>query len=143
MVRTDYSYLFTKIDKEDLLQDRGCQISFSFVGHNADLASKKAFDPDGARRTKYLHSVPFEDKEITVNVGGTTCLDYISKEGTKGKNIERLLKLKKWKPEDCVYVGDALFKGRNDETVIGVIPNLVRVDSPIDTLKFIEEQLND
>jgi hypothetical protein len=27
-----------------------------------------------------------------------------------------------WQKEDCLYIGDALFPGGNDETVVGVIP---------------------
>jgi HAD superfamily hydrolase (TIGR01484 family) len=143
MLRTDYNYLFMKCDEEDLVEDRGCQISFSFTGHHADLGVKKAFDTDGSRRNRYLESRPFEDKELVAKIGGMTCIDYINKEGTKGKNIERLMALKHWKPEDCVYIGDALFKGGNDESVIGVIPKLIRVNNPDETLLAINALIND
>ena len=45
-----------------------------------------------------------------------------------------------WKKEDCLYVGDALFPGGNDETVIGIVPTHA-VKDPDDTFRFIESNL--
>ncbi len=129
-------------DLADLVQDRNCQISFSFVGHNADIEKKKLYDPSGDKRKAYLEEYPFNDLEVVARVGGTTCIDYTDINGTKGKNIQRLLDLKKWNKDECAYFGDALFKGGNDETVIGVIPNLVKVKNPDKTLLELNK-LND
>ena len=57
-----------------------------------------------------------------MRTGGTTTLDFTLKGKHKGFNIARFIEKMGWKKEDCVYVGDALFPGGNDETVIGVIP---------------------
>ena len=40
----------------------------------------------------------------------------------KGFNVRAFMEHMHWLDEDSVYVGDALFSGGNDETVIGVIP---------------------
>lgn len=138
IIRTDYSHLFTKVDKEDLIEDRGSQITFSFIGHHAELDIKKAFDPDSTRRIGCLENIPFVDEEICARAAGTTCIDYTLKNGTKGKNLIRLMKLKDWKPEDCVYIGDKISPNGNDGTVIGVIPNLISVNSPEETLEIIK-----
>lgn len=119
---------------EKHLEDRGCQMAYSFIGHNADQALKLNFDPDQKLRKWFLRQFPFKSKTLTVRIGGTTCLDYTHKNGTKGKNIERWIKETGLKKKDCVYYGDALFKGGNDESVLGVI-KCIEVKNPNDLLK--------
>lgn len=121
-------------DGKDLIQDRGCQISISFVGHNANIQEKRKFDPDRKIRKKILAKIKFpENSPIMVKVAGTTCLDYTKKSSTKGKNIKRLLKELNWNKNECIYFGDSLFKGGNDVTVKGIIKT-VQVDGPDDLL---------
>ncbi len=116
-----------------MIDDRGCQISLSFTGHRASVEFKKSFDPDSTVRQRLLKKNPFIHKTLECRIAGSTCLDYTRKNGTKGKNIERLIKLKNWNKKDCIYFGDKLFKGGNDESVIGVI-KVVEVSSPTDLL---------
>lgn len=115
---------------EDLVDDRGAQISFSFVGHHAPLEKKKAWDPDRKKRMELLDRFPLKNAVI----GGTTCIDYVP--FTKGENIARYIDLFDVSPKDCLYVGDALMHYGNDATVLGVIP-VHQVNSPEDTLKFL------
>lgn len=117
-----------------LLEDRGCQMSYSFVGHQADQIVKDNFDPKQKIRALVLKKFPFVSKTLVVKVAGTTCLDYTKKNGTKGKNIERYIKENHLNKKDCVYYGDALFKGGNDETVLGVI-RCIKVKNPDDLYK--------
>lgn len=121
------------IDETDLIQDRGSQISLSFIGHNADHEKKRTFDKGGLYRQSILNTIPFKSDTLEVRVAGTTCLDYVMKEYTKGKSIEKLIAQKGWNKDECIYFGDALFKGGNDETVIGVITT-VAVANPQDLL---------
>lgn len=121
---------------DDQLEDRGCQVSYSFVGHHAPLGEKRKFDPDASHRQAILEAFPLRSRRLEVRIGGTTCLDYFLKGCTKGTNIARYIKLKGWKPYECLYVGDALFPRGNDESVIGVIPTFP-VGDPIDTLQFL------
>lgn len=125
-------------DLDDLVQDRVCQVSFSPVGHNADLNLKEAFDPDHQKRQQLLKSVPFESNFVDVRVGGTTCLDFTIQNSTKGTNIKHLCEQQGWDIADCVYVGDALNPGGNDESVIGVC-DTVSVLGPIETLAILKE----
>ena len=122
----------------DTLQDRGCQVSFSFVGHNADLAIKEQFDPGRTKRKMILDVVPFENERLTVKIGGTTCLDYTLKNGTKGANVKDFIERMGFK--NPIYVGDALFEGGNDSSVVGVCETL-QVDSIDDTYQFINKQI--
>lgn len=123
------------------IEDRGCQISYSFVGHNADIGLKKNFDEDRKLRKWFLKQFPFKSKTLTCTVAGTTCLDYTKKNGTKGKNITRWIKENKLKKKDCVYFGDALFRGGNDESVKGVIET-ISVKNPRDFINKLNKYAN-
>lgn len=126
--------------KNDMIENRGCQIAFSLVGHNAPLDKKKSFDPNGTKRKELLKKTPFVSKTLTCRIGGTTCLDYTKINGTKGKNIEKFIKKLKWNKRDCIYFGDALFKGGNDESVIGVI-DTISVKGPEDLFKKLKKYI--
>ena len=132
-INTHIQSILENNSSQDKVQNRGSQVAFSLIGHNTDLFLKKSFDPDGVSRKELLKVHPFESKTIEVRIAGTTCLDYTHKEYTKGKNIGRLIKKLGWKRTECVYFGDALFGGGNDETVKGVI-NTVEVKDPDDLL---------
>ena len=132
--------LFPHKDKLDLLQDRGCQLSYSFIGHHADVANKEKFDPDHKKRLMVLKKFPFKSKTVEVKIAGTTCFDFFIKGKHKGANIAELCTTMKWKKSECLYVGDALFKNGNDESVIGVIPTKA-VRDPSETERVIQEIL--
>jgi len=132
MINASYPEYFLTV--KDLIQNRGSQLAFSFIGHNTNIEDKKAFDQQGNFRRTVLDTVPFNSNSLEVRVAGTTCLDYTKKDGTKGKNIEKLIKELNWNKEDCIYFGDALEPGQNDETVIGVIET-VKVKNPEDLIE--------
>ena len=114
--------------------NRGCQVSFSFIGHNADVKWKVKFDPTKKYRNYVLKSVPFKSDTLVVRVAGTTCFDYNRKYSLKGDNLKRYMKLHGLKKKDCTYYGDNFTKGGNDESVLGVM-KCVRVKGPDDLLK--------
>lgn len=126
---------FTDIpmDKETV-HNRGCQISLSFTGHNADLNWKVKFDPNKKYRKYVLRNVPLKSKTLVVRIAGTTCFDYNKKGNLKGDNLKRYMKLHNLNPKDCVYYGDNFSKGGNDESVLGVM-KCVRVNGPDDLYK--------
>lgn len=125
-------------DENDLIEDRLCQISYSTIGHHEELATKQAYDPDGLKRNDALAHIPFISDVIAVSIGGTTTFDYFQKGMHKGKNIERFLAHKNWLAEECIYFGDRLHPGGNDESVIGVI-DTVAVQDNTDTYKKLSE----
>lgn len=123
--------------KEDQLEDRGCQITYSLTGHHAPIEIKKAFDPDGEKRKYILKTYPLESDTIEVKIGGSTCLDYYPKGFNKGTNVAKFIEYMGWDKDDCIYIGDALFKGGNDETVIGVIETH-QVKNHLETLEYLK-----
>ncbi len=132
-------------DENDLVEDRGSQISYSLIGHHEDTAKKEAFDPGAKKRLALLERFNTEvarlrDAGADVRPGGTTTFDFTIAGKHKGFNISRLTEREGWKKEDCVYVGDALFPGGNDETAIGVVPTHP-VKEPDETFDYIQADL--
>lgn len=130
------SYLTKLPLTQEYVHNRGCQISFSFTGHNAKLKDKKRFDPSKDYRNTILTLIPFKSKTLEVRVAGTTCFDYNRKNSLKGDNIKKYLKIKNLKPEECVYYGDNFDKGGNDESVLGIM-RCVKVTGPNDLYRVI------
>jgi len=119
-------------DTGDLVEHRGAQISYSIYGHHAPIADKERADPDQAIRRALLMEHPLVSETVEVKIAGTTCLDYTRRGSTKGFNIARLSRHLGWDPATCLYFGDALFPGGNDESVVGVIATEA-VHDPKDT----------
>lgn len=115
-------------DHADLVEDRGCSIAYSTIGHHENVAEKEAYDPDHKKRLVLLDLFCDDvqklraEHNIEVRTGGTTCLDFFEAGKNKGYNLGEFLKVMGWQKEDSLYIGDALFPGGNDETVMGVIP---------------------
>ena len=119
------------------IEDRGAQVTFSPVGNQAPLDIKMDYDPDQKKRLALLQQVPFISDDLVVKIGGSTSFDYIHKNRDKGTNVQRLIDLRGWDNKDCVYFGDGLYPGGNDEAVIGVI-DTVAVKDHTDTYAKLE-----
>lgn len=143
VVQTHIDTLLPQLDyripnRDDLIEDRGSQISFSIYGHNAPPEEKKKCDGDFKRRKSLIQAFPFLGEGMEVQIGGSTCFDYFKKGLNKGTNTKRLIEMMGWNINECVYFGDALFLGGNDETVVGVI-DTVEVTNEDDTLKKLKD----
>jgi phosphomannomutase len=127
-------------DENDLVQDRGCQISYSLLGHTEAIDKKETFDPHGEKRKELLEKYPFVSETLDVKIGGTTCFDYVVKGHHKGAHVSRLIEEMNWNLNDSVYFGDMLFPGGNDESVIGVVKT-ISVNDPHDTYEKLQQML--
>lgn len=128
--------------EDDLVEHRGAQMSYSLIGHHEALEKKKQCDPDRRVRLSLLEKVPFEHEALEVKIGGTTCFDYFQKGKHKGYNVARLIEHMGWDKDACMYFGDAIFPGGNDETVIGVIDTFP-VDNHLHTYRVLKEHFLD
>lgn len=106
------------------IEDRGAQITFSPIGNTAPVEEKRVYDPDTSKRLSLLAAAPFTAPNLVVKIGGSTSLDYIHQDRHKGSNVKRLIEQNDWDPDVCVYFGDGLYPGGNDESVIGVIDTI-------------------
>src|SRR3989344_1088887 len=126
------------MDESDLVEDRAAQVSFSFIGHHAPRGKKAEFDKKGILRSEALAKVPFTSKNIVVKVGGTTCLDYMPRDGTKAHNARKLFGEEGLR--SALFVGDSLTPGGNDAVMVGVT-DCVMVENPRETFRFIDRLL--
>ena len=122
-------------DRQDQLQDRGCQFTLSALGRNAPEGRKRAFDPDGGRRKEW---VGFLEQRLgadrfSLRVGGTSSIDITAKGVDKGSGTAELLQRLGWRAEDCLYFGDRFEETGNDTPVLGTM-DCVAVSSPAETL---------
>lgn len=122
------------------IEDRGAQITFSPIGNTAPVEVKSTYDPDRSKRNHFLKTIPFASPDLVVKIGGSASLDYIHKDRQKGANVARLIDLLGWDKEECIYYGDGLYPGGNDEAVIGVI-DTVLVENHLDTYQKLQELL--
>ena len=83
-IKNLFGHLLVGADEGDLIQDRGCQISFSLLGHNANLEKKEQFDPKAERRVDVLSKIPFVSETLEIKIGGTTSFDYFERGKNKG-----------------------------------------------------------
>lgn len=125
-------------NSDDLVEDRGNQISYSFVGHHANVSQKEAFDPRGTFRQKIIDENPRPLHLTDVKIAGTTCIDYFKKGSSKGENIKHLIEHEGWNKKECLFFGNALYKGGGDETVMGII-DVQQVNDYEHTLKLLKE----
>ncbi|MFM2414893.1 MAG: hypothetical protein RI911_586 [Candidatus Parcubacteria bacterium] len=115
-------------DEHDLIEDRGCQIAFSFIGHHEQIEIKERFDPTGSVRKKMLEDLHddvqrlAEEHDIEMTIGGTTNIDIYLRGKHKGFNTKAMCELQGWSIDDSIYFGDLLIPGGNDYTVVGVLP---------------------
>jgi phosphomannomutase len=123
------------------VEDRDAQITFSPIGNVAPVEVKYAYDPDRKKREWMLKEVPFESEDLIVKIGGSTSFDYFHKDRHKGSNVEKLIREQGWNKDECIYFGDGLFPGGNDEVVIGVI-DTVLVQDHLDTYKKLREMFD-
>lgn len=132
-------------DEADLVQDRGAQISYSLIGHHEDKKTKELFDPDKNKRKKIVERfkkelVKLRSVGVEYGIGGTTSIDFFAVGSNKGANVDRLVNHYIWTRERCLYFGDALFPGGNDESVVGVIPTQ-EVSDHEHTFKILDDYL--
>jgi HAD superfamily hydrolase (TIGR01484 family) len=130
-------------DENDIIDDRDSQIAFSLIGHHEDAEKKKNFDPKHEIRLGLLRDMADDVEalraaDVEVRSGGTTVLDFFALGKNKGYNVAQYIEAMGWDTSECLYFGDALFPGGNDETVVGVIPTRA-VSGPDDTFSYIKE----
>ena len=131
------AFSITPDEQYDPIEHRGGQITFSPVGNTAPVDIKSVYDPNASKRLDMLEKIPFESEELVVKIGGSTSFDYIHKDRHKGTNVARLIEHLGWSRDDCVYYGDGLYPGGNDEAVIGVIET-VAVDDHLHTFELLQ-----
>lgn len=121
----------------DTIEDRGSQITFSGQGQKAPLDVKANWDPDQSKRRKIVDILKKKIPKFEIRIGGMTSIDITQKGVDKAFAIKKIKELLKVKDEDIIYVGDALYKGGNDEAVKTTGVDFIQESGPNETIEFL------
>jgi len=118
---------------DEVIEDRGSQVTFSALGQQAPLAEKEKWDPDFSKRKKITAILETLIPEFSIRMGGATSIDVTKPGIDKAYGIGKLRDTLHLSLKEMVYIGDALFPGGNDypaeEAGVACIP----VKGPDDT----------
>jgi phosphomannomutase len=162
--QSEYDHAFTTIEKARIMQalkesldecglteppaqvwgerieDRGAQISFSFLGQQAPVAAKQEwYDKRNDERKKLRDSLLKRLNDFSISMGGLTTIDITRKGLTKAYGIHELVKLTDISVSEMLYVGDALEEGGNDAVVLETGVQTEQVFGPDETISLIKE----
>jgi phosphomannomutase len=129
------------LEGDDIIEDRMTQIAISTLGQNAPLEFKKLWDPDQVKRQQMKKELELLLPEVSINIGGTTTLDILSKGFDKAKGLLRLLDKLVMTKEDMVFVGDSIFPGGNDYSPYEAGIECIKVSGPEETAEIIKKWL--
>jgi phosphomannomutase len=120
------------------IEDRGSQVTFSALGQDAPVASKRAWDPDGSKKRKLRDYVANLIPEFEVRVGGSTSIDVTRPGIDKAYGIAKLIELLALTKKDVFFVGDRLGDGGNDHPVWAMGVDCLEVSRWQDTALVIQ-----
>jgi HAD superfamily hydrolase (TIGR01484 family) len=100
-----------------VLEDRGSQVTFSALGQDAPLDEKKAWDPDGHKKSALRAKVAELLPTLEVRSGGSTSIDITRRGIDKAYGMRRLAQITGLSLEDMLFIGDRLDPDGNDYPV--------------------------
>ncbi len=125
----------------EIIEDRLSQITFSAVGQSAPIALKMAWDPTRVKREKIASFLSKKLPNFDLHINGSSSIDITPKGVNKAYGIRKLEERLSIKPDEIVFVGDALFPGGNDYPARAAGVDCISVQNPEDSKKLIREWL--
>ncbi len=141
----DTHYQHPDVVYGQVLEDRLTQITFSALGQEAPIELNSKWDPTTSRRAVLKEALAKYISQFEVRLGGATSLDVTRKGIDKAYGVRQIERLLGIKPEDILFIGDALFEGGNDYPVRAMGVDCLQVSGPSETKALvrylIEERL--
>lgn len=125
----------------EVIEDRGSQVTFSGRGQSAPLTTKQTWDPDLIKRNKIIDILKKKIPEFDCRTGGISSIDITRKGIDKAYAIKKIKDMFQVKDEEMIYLGDALYKGGNDESVKTTGIEYVQEYGPNDTLEYLSRYM--
>lgn len=133
----------------EILEDRISQMSFSPLGQDiATVLGRRGVKMKEQWRKKYDHVRMDIAKRLRkylpnleVRVGGITTIDITMKGIDKAYGVRQMEKHLKIKVKDMFFVGDAIYPGGNDYSVLKTKIDYMKIESPKDTQTVIKALL--
>ena len=121
----------------DQIEDRESQITLSYLGQQAPVDFKKAWDPDFTKRRLLLSHIEPLLPEFSVKTGGSTSIDVVKNGRDKAYGIEKLSAYLNIPIEHMCYIGDALYEGGNDAVVKKTGIECIQVENVNNTIEIL------
>lgn len=125
----------------EIIEDRGSQVTFSGRGQNAPIEIKEVWDKNQAKRRKIVEILKKKIPQFEITLGGSTSIDITKKGLDKAYAIGKIMDLLKVEDEEIIFVGDALYKGGNDEPVKKTEVDYIQEAGPDETLEFLKQYI--
>lgn len=116
-----------------------CEVAFSILGQQAPLSERLALKND--RRPEIIKSLQPKLTDFKISLSGVNTIDVTRIGIDKGYAIEQISKILNVSIAEMIFVGDAIYEGRNDYTVVRTGVDTVKVSGPADTKRFINTVL--
>lgn len=101
----------------EIIEDRGSQITYSALGQDADLESKRCWDPTGEKKGLLRDMVAPLLPDLEVRSGGSTSVDVTMKGIDKAYGMEKILEQTGYSKDQVIFIGDRLDPEGNDYPV--------------------------
>ncbi len=125
----------------EIIENRGASIAVSALGQQAPVAAKEKWDPDHKKRERVVAIIQPLLPDFEVRIGGMTTIDITLKGIDKGYAMKWFSEYLKVPISSMLYVGDALYEGGNDASVIPTGITTHPVANPTETEKLISQLL--
>jgi len=147
-ITTAFNKVYTEIDllpKEhygDLLEDRGSQFTFSAIGQKAPVEIKRYWDENATKRLEIKKHLDQYLPEFAVEIGGSTSIDITQKSVDKAYAIEKICEYYNLSKEEILFIGDAIFEGGNDYSIVKTSVSYINVSNYNETKDIIRKIIN-
>ena len=125
----------------EVIEDRGSQVTFSGRGQEAPLEVKEVWDRDQTKRRKLMAILDKKLPQFNFHIGGISSIDVTRKGVDKAYAIGKIKELLHVADDDIIYVGDALYKGGNDEIIKTTGIDFIQEDGPNETIEFLSRYM--
>jgi phosphomannomutase len=125
----------------ELIEDRGSQITFSGRGQNAPIEVKQAWDPDKSKRQRIVSFVGHKLNDFEVRMNATTSIDITKKGIDKAYAIQKIEEMLGVNVEDIIFIGDALYRGGNDEPIKSTGVDFIQEPGPSQTMELLSRYM--
>lgn len=138
----DLNYLSPKRIYGELIENRGTQVTLSFLGQKAPISIKDEWSKKHSGfKLKVAKAVQKYLPGLEVRAAGYTSIDITRKGIDKEYGLKQIKKYLGVSFPDMLFVGDALFRGGNDEAARRTGVLCFSVKNPEETKKLIRHLL--
>jgi len=120
-------------EESTYIEDRGSGITYSALGVTAPPEKKNLWDKDQKKRLAMVEKLSPQLPELSIRIGGTTSIDFTLKGIDKAYGVQKISEYLHIPFSECVFVGDALFPGGNDNAVERLGIDMVKTSGPEET----------